>query len=531
MFKVTLINPPERVIFDGYKYYLPFPLLYLASYLEENGIPTDIIDTKTKTDCFDSIRKKVFSYYNLAFKKLTNVNIRGELYQDVREKIINEAVASSPSIIGISCITREYNSVMDLAAILKKKLGVPIVVGGIHSSLYPHQFIYENSPVDFAVIGEGEDTMLELTRVLQSGKTNFDSIDGIAYFKNGKCHQTNVRALKDVFSISPVNVYNKLNMDFYTSAHPYVARYVRLSGTQIFTSRGCPFSCTFCSNPLIWKMNKAYKPIRYRKISSVIEEIKFLKSNYHIDSFYIMDDTFCIEKKRVEEFCSELKNAKLDLIWATETRSNLVNEHLLKIMKKAGLIQLDIGVESGSNEMLSEIQKGIRVEDTINIFSLMRKHGVRGYANIMINLPNETLEQLQETIDLLEKIRPSSGGVGVTVPLPKTELFNKYVAHKIQDEREVVNLVDRDINYIKITDERFRLAKYNIDTENLIYTLGEKYFRVTPFQLKLWYWKAFLKSQRKIEYIMSFIREWVYFLERLIVQRISNGFIKPKKKK
>ncbi|MFC1674292.1 B12-binding domain-containing radical SAM protein [Candidatus Omnitrophota bacterium] len=498
----------------------------------ENGIETDIIDIKTKKNYFDSLGRRFFNYYNVLFEKLSNVDVRGKLYPDVKEQIIKETIFSSPSLIGISCITREYHSVMSIASELKNRLGAPIVVGGIHPSLYPQQFIYEKSPVDFIVIGEGEDALLELSRNLESGRGDYDSIDGIAYLKNGRFHRTSIRRLKNEILISPINVYHKLNMKFYTSVHPYVVRYVKMSGTQIFTSRGCPYRCTFCSNPLIWKMNKSYKPIRYRPIRSVIEEIKFLRDSYHIDSFYIMDDTFCIEKKRVEEFCSELKNERINLVWGSETRSNLVDEPLLKQMKKTGLVQLDIGVESGSNEMLKEIKKDITVQDTINIFLLMRKHGVRGYANFMINLPNETLEQLQETIDLMEKIRPSTGGVGITVPLPKTEIFNKYIAPRIKKDEEVINLIDKDINYIKITDDRFRLSEYNIDCEKLIYKLGYKYFRFTPSQLlKLWYWKIFLKSKKKPEYILSIVREISYFLERAIIEKLLKKIIFYKKAK
>lgn len=514
MFKVSLINPPERVLSGVFKYWLPFPLLYLAAYLEENGIGVDIIDVKTEGTYFDTIKNRIFDYYNLLLRKQTIVE--NVLYSFTRDRIIEEAISSSPNLIGLSCMTIEYNSVMKIASILKEKLGVPIVVGGIHPSLYPEQFIYEKSPVDFVAIGEAEETLLELARYLESNRGDYENIDGIAYLKDGRCHLTEIRTLKEDFSISPINAYHKLNMNFYTRPHPCVTRYVRISGTQIFTSRGCPYRCTFCSNPLIWKMNRGYKPIRYRPVKSVIEEIKFLKEKYHIDGFYIMDDTFCIEERYVEEFCSELKNAGINLVWGAETRSNLVSEPLLKKMKKVGLVQMDIGVESGSNEMLREIKKGITAEDNLYIFSLAHKYKIRVFANIMVNLPNETLEQLQETINLLEKIRPSSGGIAVTVPLPKTELFDKYVASKVNSDREVVELIGRQSNYSKITDDRFRLCKYNIDFEELITRLVFKHFLFVDLQLGSWYWKVFIKSKKKLKYILTIIQGFLNITERVV---------------
>ena len=503
MFKVSLINPPERVLDGSYRYYLPFPLLYLASHLEENNIKTDIIDVKVEKTYLDIIKNRIFST---------------DPYQLTIDKIIAETRASGPSLIGISCITREYKSVMRIASLLKEKLKVPIVVGGIHPSLYPQHFIYERSPVDFAVIGEGEETLLELARFLESGREDYEHIDGIAYLKKVNLYQTGLRAINNNFSISPINVYHKLNMDFYTRPHAYITRHVRISGVQIFTSRGCPYRCTFCSNSIISMMNKRKALVRFRPIKDVVEEIRFLRDQYHIDGFYIMDDTFCLEKRHVQDFCSELENAGLSLVWAAETRSNLIDEPLLKKMKQAGLVQLDIGVESGSDEMLKELQKGITVKETLNIFALAHKHKIRAFASVMVNLPNETLGQLQETIGLLEKIRPASGVIGTTTPLPKTELFNKYFAPKLKSEEEITELFSWQSDNFKPGDERFHLSRYNLDLQKLINRLIVKHFFFAELQLRLWYWKVFFKSKRKPQYLFSIVQGFINITERLITR-------------
>jgi len=516
MFKVSLINPPERILDGSLKYYLPFSLLYLAAYLEENGVKVDIIDVKTEKSCFHIVKNRISDYYNLVLKKETVSQDR--LYFFAIDKIIEEALSSCANLIGISCMTGEYRSIMRIASILKEKSKTPVVVGGIHPSLYPEQFIYDKSPVDFVVIGEGEETMLELARCLESGGGDYENIDGLAYLKDGKCHCTQIRAVKNDFSVSPIKAYGKLNMDFYTKPHPYVARHVRLSGVQIFTSRGCPYNCTFCSNSVIRKMNKTEKLVRYRPVGSVIEEIKFLRDTYHIDAFYIMDDTFCIDRRYAEEFCGQLKNAGINLAWAIETRSNLVDEPLLKTMKDAGLVQIDVGVESGSDEMLGQIKKGITVADTLNIFSLAHKHKIRTFASFIINLPNETCQQLQETLGLLKKIRPDGGVIGTTIPLPKTELFDRYFSHKINSDWEIIELLGPRLSYYKIKDERFHFCKYNIDFAGLIDRLIIRYFLFSELQLGLWYWRVFLRSKRKAQYIWATMQGIINVLDRVITR-------------
>lgn len=514
MFKISLINPPERILEGTVRYYLPFSLLYLAAYLEGHGIGTDIIDIKTEDSWLQAVKKRIADYYNSIFKKQGLAQDR--LYSLTMDKIIREALASRADLIGISCMTREYESVMKMASLLKERSATPVVIGGIHPSLYPEQFIYDKSPVDFVVIGEGEETLLELARCLESGSRDYEFIDGIAYLKDNKCHSTRQRAVNYDFSASPVKIYDQLNMDFYTRPHPYVTRHVRVSGVQIFTSRGCPYNCTFCSNPAIRRMNKIENCVRHRPLERVIEEIKYLRDKYHIDAFYIMDDTFCIDKRHAEEFCRQLKDAGINLAWGIETRANLVDEPLLKIMQEAGLVQIDVGVESGSDRMLKEIKKGITVADIRNIFSLAHKHKIRAFASFIINLPGETCQELQETLDLLEEIRPDAGVIGTTIPLPKTELFDKYLSHKITSDWEIVELLGRRLNYYRAKDKRFHFCSYDVDFEAFIDRLILRHFPFAELELGAWYWKVFFRSRRKIQYIVSIMHGALAIIERII---------------
>lgn len=502
MFKVSLINPPERIVEPGFRHYLPFPLMYLAAYLEERGIAADIIDVKEETGYMELIRNRLAGDYN-------------DLYPQAIGKIINSTIAASPDLVGISCMTKEYRSVMQIASLLKAKFDLPIVAGGIHPSLYPEHFIYPGSPVDFVVIGEGEETLLELARYLEKGNGSYSDIDGIAYAKDNSCKITARRAVNYDLSASLIQTYRKLNMDFYAKPHAYVLRHVRISGIQVLTSRGCPYQCIFCSNARIQKMNKRPKPVRYRPVEKVIEEIRFVRDNYHIDGFYIMDDTFCMDRRYARDFCARLKQARINLTWGIETRADLVDEAAFKEMARVGLKQVDIGIESGSDRVLQRIKKGITVEDIIKAFSLGKRMGLRMFSSVMVNLPEETKDELRETINLLERIRPTNGVVSVASPLPKTELFDKYFAHHLKNDQEMLELLGKKEDYYRYHDGRFHFCKYDTDLSSLVDSMAGKYFLFAELQLGPWYWKLFFRSKRKAQYILSIAHGCINVLRRL----------------
>jgi len=136
---------------------------------------------------------------------------------------------------------------------------------------------------------------------------------------------------------------------------------------------------------------------RFRSAKNVVDELSLLKDKYKIDGFFILDDTFTINKVYVLNICEELKPRKIDLIWGCETRPNLVNKDLLAEMEKAGCIQIDFGVESGSQKVLDNLQKDITPSQSIKAFSICRELGIRTFANFMINNPEETWEDIEKT--------------------------------------------------------------------------------------------------------------------------------------
>jgi len=487
-YDIVLISPMMR----AHWIYLPFALLYLSSYLEMCGISTKIIDLKIKN------KERYIDFKNRYI---------GTILKNIDE--------NKPLLIGLTCFTSEYNSVMELAQSIKKNTDIPIVVGGIHATLMPKDFIFSGSPVDFAVIGDGETPLLALINVLEN-KGSFEKLKSTAYLgSNNKIQINGICNVEEDLSRFPAPYYEKIDMNFYTKPYTGHIRNLLLSGIQIITSRGCPYNCYFCANNYLRSKNKYCPSVRFRQIDQVIEEIELLVKKYKIDGFYVIDDCFLISKKRTVEFCEKLLEKKLDLVWGAETRVNFVNdEKLLKLMKKSGLIQLDFGVESGSPAMLKETNKQITVKQIKTAFDLCRRNNVRTFANIMFNLPNETEKDIILTEKLLNDIKPSVLGMALTVPLLGTKIYEKYVFPKLTPpEYELYNKGP----YYKIVNDRFMLAKHNINLIKLMAKLKLKYGLFAGISLSPIYLGKVIKSKYLHIYIIKFIKERVNDLATMFI--------------
>lgn len=276
--EVSLVTPPRRVNL----LIPPLSLMYIAAYLKKHKIKTNIIDIKT-----DPYKP---------FDRRTVINT-----------IILKIKESKPKIIGITCLTTEVKEVLELSKSLKQQHDAAIVVGGLQPTLCPHEFLYKGTPVDYVVIGEGEETMLELTQKITNNQ-DITHIKGIAYFKE-KLIVTEPRPYIKNLDNLPFPAYELIDMDYYTRPNIRAIRPIFLSQFFVFTGRGCPYNCRFCCNSTIWK-----RKVRFMDYKKVVDKIEYLVKNYSIDGVYIYDDTFTLNSERVLSFCSELKRRKLDIV-------------------------------------------------------------------------------------------------------------------------------------------------------------------------------------------------------------------------
>ncbi len=483
---ICLVSPPQR----AYNHHRPpLALMLIASFLEKHEIKTEIIDPKSDKEVFGP-------------QKTIIVN---QILQQINEL--------NPKIVGITCYTPEFNDVVELTMKIREKKDVVIVIGGVHPTLRPKEFFFKDSPVDFVVIGEGEITLYELANKILRKNKNVKNIPGIGYYdkNNNEYFQTEARPLIHDCDTMPFQAYEKVDMKYYTTPNPYAVRGLFLSSFYILVGRGCPSQCTFCVSPELRRTLALGKSLRCRSAKNVVDEIYFLKSRYKIDAFYFIDDNFTLRRDLVSDICEELIKRRLNLIWSCSARINTLSEELLQKMKKAGCVQVDLGVESGSDEVLKRIKKGITTKQIKEIFKICHKIGMRTLANILINIPDETKEELSDTLKLLDIIQPSVTSFNIFIPYLGTEIYNQWAVGLEPQEYSLLSMAPREL----VQNPRFRFAKHSIDLNEFYILNHKKYnsvFTFLPHYFSPYYLKQLVRSRRKAEYLFqskNLVKEYI----------------------
>ncbi len=332
----------------------------------------------------------------------------------------------SPSIVGISVTTPSYSNGLKFAKLVKEcNPDIKVVMGGPHPSVLFEDVAKEKN-IDFVVIGEGEQTMLEIADCLLRNTGEIAGIKGIAYSDNGKVKITEKRPfIKDPDVI------------------PFPARYIfpyDLYGIPnvLLTSRGsCPYSCYFCAVNNIWEGRK-----RSRRPERVMEEILNVIGFGTLDfnqagGITFSDDTFTIDRERVIKLCQLIrksmdivKNARkingFPLWWRCTTRVDLVDSELINEMHDSGCQQIQYGIEAGSEEILDTIGKKITPDQIKRAIDLTINSGIDAQCSFMFPHPEDTEQTIKEQIQLMKDLYSMGASVilAKTTPFPGTYLYN-----------------------------------------------------------------------------------------------------------
>ena len=313
-----------------------------------------------------------------------------------------------PDVVGITSNTVKSPSAKRIAAIAKDfDPNVPVVIGGQHATIMPDDFL-SDSHVDFVVRGEGEQTFVEFLHQL-GGNRQWDRVTGLSFRGNGGYFHNLQRPLLSNLDELPFPARQCLHD---------IEHYEPQSLSKLFASRGCPFHCTYCGSQNIWTHN-----VRHHSAARIVDEIRQVKKEYGATYFTFLDDVFGVDKKRAMELTREMAGAKLGIRWDCLTRANLVSDELLVSMKKAGCAKIDMGVESGSDRVLKDTQKGLNTKQIIEAGRRIKKHGIFLYAFFMIGLPTETEEDARLTKKFIAELKPDWAGISIFTPLPGTGIY------------------------------------------------------------------------------------------------------------
>lgn len=361
----------------------PLGLCYLASSLTNNGHKTIIIDMHA-----DEVDDAL-------------------LIDKIRE--------IQPDLIGITSTTPIFDEAKKIAGLIKKNFDIPIVMGGVHLTILPQDSMQECESFDYGIVGEGEKTIVELVSALE-GKGDMESIHGLIHRKDGQIVMNCRRSLEDnLDSISPPAL-ELLNLNKYVHPIPNkgLVRY-----TSIFTSRGCPFDCIFCSQHTMFG-----KKVRYRGVENVLAELEKIVNELNIHHIIFMDETLTLNKPRLKEICAGIIKRGLRFTWEGWTRANTVDEEILMLMKEAGLVRLSFGIESGNPEILKRIKKGVVLEEIQQAYNLAKRIGIETRGSVMIGHPYETRKTIMDTFRFIKGIKECDQVfINITTPYPGTELY------------------------------------------------------------------------------------------------------------
>lgn len=333
------------------------------------------------------------------------------------ESKANDIVSFSPDIIGISCMSHNYSNAIKIALYLKTMTGVPIVFGGPHPTIMPED-VLKNKFVDFVIMGEGEETFLKLCQYLG---TEFYGIDGLCY-KNGEkiVIQPRKNYIKNLDEL-PFPARHLLELDKYRLVDDFGHKMA-----TIISSRGCPYRCTYCYKGLF---GVTY---RQRGPQNIIEEIKQCKEKFGYDSFYFIDDLFTMNSKRVKELTMVIKEEDLNIKWQCLARVNNATLDMFRQMKNAGCYKVHFGIESGNQNILNMVKKGITLDQVRNAAKCCKEVRIRTKGYFMLGLPGDTVETMRDTLNFASELKLNDMMFSITTPFPGTELWNGIDKNKIK---------------------------------------------------------------------------------------------------
>jgi len=347
---------------------------------------------------------------------------------------------AKPDFLGISYYTTAAEGAYQLAKRAKEQFpGVRVVLGGPHATALPEEALASEG-VDAVVVGEGEQTIIELTRLWRASKDDWKraahKVDGLAWRSDEgfvlNRSRDHITPMDDI----PLPARDLVTMSDYRGFYLAKAR----PETSMVMSRGCPFSCTFCSNK-VWKVGRPL--VRTRSPQSVAGEMEVLKREFSIKEVFDHADEFNSNVGSAMEISRELIRRDLGLTWKTQVRASPSSVELVELMAKAGCWYVHLGIESGNERTLKGIGKRVTLEQVRNACKVLKEHGIKVHGLFMLfnvweengKLQFEGLEETRQTLDFAESLAADRlvdyMGWSITTPYPGSKLYEIALRHNL----------------------------------------------------------------------------------------------------
>lgn len=385
--------------------YPPLGTIQAAAYLRENGFNVGLFDTNLRddpTEIIPRLKSDLPSYlviYDDGFNYLSKM-----------------------------CLTKMREAAMVMAK-EGKKAGCKVIISS--SDAADHYEKYLNQDADYVIRGEGEQTLLELIRALNSG-IDESAIPGLAFRKNQNITLTPSRTVKQDLDHFPLPAWDLVDIPSYEKIWRDHHGYFSLN---LATTRGCPFKCNWCAKPIYGNRYNSRTP------QHVIQEIKLMLKNYQPDHFWMADDIFGLKPGWVQEFRDLVIQNKLNFKYKIQSRVDLLlQEDTIDALQQSGAETIWVGAESGSQKILDDMDKGTTVDQIYRATKLLKEKGIKVGFFLQFGYLGETQKDIDATIRMLLELMPDEVGISVSYPLPGTKFYEK-----VKDQlREKQNWVDSD---------------------------------------------------------------------------------------